>query len=140
MPSSVYDDPELQGGADDRFKLEDIGDRVRGRVVNVEKFSGQTKGLRYVLADVTARQLGHQVQVASGSLIATASKLLAELMERKPDVGDILDIQLTNKTPAQVGFLKHFAVTIEKASGPTPSNVTAHPANPQPQLADDLFG
>jgi hypothetical protein len=134
--TSIYDDPELKGGSDDRLKFTDIGDRVKGRVTHIEKFRGQTVGLKYTLAGVVARQAGQPVQLASGTLICTASKLVAELMDVRPEVGDTLDIQLTNKTPAAVGHLHHFAVNVERASAPA-----AAPVDPaQPTLADDLFG
>lgn len=117
MPG-VWDDPRVKSGSEDRLKFEQIGDRVKGRLTAVEVFQGQTNGFTIKLADVVARQLGQDITKPEGEVIATAVQLVAQLKEQSPEVGDTLDIQLTNLTPAKVGTLKHFDVRTQKALQP----------------------
>ena len=134
MPG-VWDDPRVKSGSEDRLKFEQIGDRVKGRLTAVEVFQGQTNGFQVSLADVVARQMGQDVKLAEGQIIATAVQLVAQLKEQSPEVGDTVDIQLTNLTPAKVGTLKHFDVRTQKALQPT----AQPPAQPAAGVADDPF-
>lgn len=133
--SGIWNDPHVVTGAEGRLKFETIGDRVQGRLTAVEVFQGQTNGFKITLADVVARQMGNEVRMPEGQIIATAVQLVAQLKEQQPEMGDTVDIQLTNLTKATVGTLKHFEVKTQKALQPQ------QPA-PQPQAAvsDDLFG
>lgn len=133
--TGIWDDPRVVTGAEGRLKFEAIGDRVQGRLTAVEVFQGQTNGFKITLADVVARQMGNEVRVPEGQIIATAVQLVQQLKDQQPEMGDTLDIQLTNLTKATVGTLKHFDVRTQKALAPTQPT-----PQPQPAVSDDLFG
>jgi hypothetical protein len=124
MTSNIYDDPDLQ--PDDNFpdqvRLDRVGDRVRGRVLSVEKINtrfGPTP--KYMLRTNEGDQ----------SLLAGAKNLWGQLLNLKPDVGDVLTIELIELRTVSQGTAKIFDVQCEPGERPT-----APPAQaPAPQAS-----
>jgi hypothetical protein len=110
MPN-IYDDPDLQPDTDypDQIKLERVGDKVRGRVLSAEKITtrfGPTP--KYML----------RTQQGDQSLLAGAKNLWGQLLELKPEVGDVLTIELIELRTVSQGTAKIFDVACERGDRP----------------------
>ena len=86
---SLYDDPELtpETVEFDNVTFTNVGDRVRGSIVRMEKIDTRYgKVAKYWLLD-----LDHN---AERTMLAGAQDLWSQLSKLRPDIGDVLTIEL----------------------------------------------
>jgi hypothetical protein len=139
VPSSIYDDPEINTGEDDfpddvKFALP--GDRVRARILTIEKIKtkfGPT--LKYMVGNIELLvQNGREVATDwrdQKSMLAGSKNLKASMLEKKPDPGDLIDLTYTELRPTQSGGdVKIFVLEVEPAQM-APRAPAAQPA-PEP--------
>jgi hypothetical protein len=135
MPS-IYDDPDLQQESDfpDQVRFERTGDRVRGRVLTVEKINTRLGPVaKYLLMTDDGQR----------SLLAGAKNLWGQLLEIKPEPGDVLDIELIELRSVSNGTAKIFDVRCERqgttALIPPPAAQRPDPgrASPPPRPTSD---
>jgi hypothetical protein len=136
--SDIYDDPDLvppSGDYDDTVRFENVGDRVRGRILRILKINtrfGPT--LKYVL----------QTDDGPRDMLAGGVNLKGQLFELKPREGDVLDVKLVELRNVAQGTAKIYDIHVEPGSAPVPT--TARAVTPPPQTAavessdDDIFG
>jgi len=135
MPS-IYDDPELQQDDDypDQVRFDRVGDSVRGRVLSMEKITtrfGPTP--KYML----------RTERGDVSLLPGAKNLWGQLLSIKPDVGDVLTIELIELRTVSQGTAKIFDVKCEPGDRPTAPPPTAPAPDPgrstapRPMSSDD---
>jgi hypothetical protein len=141
MPYDLYNDPELtsqlQNDAGDQVVFEQVGDRVRGRVLSVEKITtrfGPT--LKYMLFTDKGEQK---------SLLGGGKNLFAQLMEKAPQRGDTLVVRLIELRNVAQGTAKIFDVSVERgdAAQLAPPRASAPAVDPFEQAnaddGEDLF-
>ena len=107
---SVWDDPEMRI-ASDYAKFENIGDTVSGTVTGVyaHRFD-DGKVVPKIMLDTTDGEI---------ALTAGQVRLKAALSEKRPEVGDILTVTLTEIEKRAGGkTLKHFNVDVIKSGTP----------------------
>ena len=116
MSTSFWDDPELAIGGD-FIKFDNVGDTVTGRVVAIRKHTfDDGKVAPQIVLDVD----GEEKTVSAGQV-----RLKAALAEKRPGVGDLLTITLTEIEKRAGGkTLKHFDVIL----GPVSQAPAAAPA------------
>ena len=120
MPS-IYDDPDLQQQSDfpDQVRFDRTGDRVRGRVLTVEKINTRLGPVaKYLLMTDDGQR----------SLLAGAKNLWGQLLEIKPEPGDVLDIELIELRSVSNGTAKIFDVRCERSG----ASSLAPPAQQRP--------
>lgn len=87
--SSLYDDPELTPVSfeDSNVTFSEVGDRVRGRIVRMDRIDTRYgKVAKYWLFD-----LDNEME---RTMLAGAQDLWTQLHKMRPDIDDILDIEL----------------------------------------------
>jgi hypothetical protein len=87
--SSIYDDPELKPAdfTDTNVVFQNVGDRVRGRVIRMDKIPTRYgKVAKYWLFDMDRN--------IERTMLAGAQDLWSQLHELRPEVDDILTIEL----------------------------------------------
>jgi hypothetical protein len=107
---SVWDDPEMRI-ASDYAKFEAIGDTVSGTVTGVyaHRFD-DGKVVPKIMLDTPDGEI---------ALTAGQVRLKAELSEKRPEVGDVLTVKLTEVEKRAGGkTLKHFEVNVIKSGTP----------------------
>jgi hypothetical protein len=126
--ADIYDDPEINTPEDDfpdQVRFDRVGDRVRARVMSVEKITtryGPT--LKYML--FTDRQ-------EQKSMLAGSKNLKAAMLEKRPRPGDVIDLTYTELRPTQSGGdVKIFSLIVEP--GDMSNMVPQRPLLPQPTL------
>lgn len=122
MTESIWDDPELKAN-DDYIKFDEVGDTVTGKILAVKKHTfDDGKAVPQLLLDVD----GEEKTLTAGQV-----RLKAELADKRPSVGDVLTVTLSNIEKRSGGkTLKHFDVTI---GGAAPAEATV--ADPQAAAA-----
>lgn len=119
-----------------RVKLTDVGDRIQGRLTQIEEFNGLGQGWRLTFTEAKTRQLGEMAELPTATLLATQKQLVGFLEREQPPMGSVLDIQLIGKKPNAAGFTMHdYSIKVLEAAAPA-----APPQSSQPALDDDLFG
>jgi len=125
MPTNIYDDPELQPEEyADSISFERVGDRVRGRILSIEKLTtkfGPTA--KYML----------RTEQGDQSLLAGAKNLWGQLLSLKPDVGDVLTIELIELRTVSQGTAKIFDVQCEPGERPAAPPPIAREEPPAPR-------
>ena len=114
---SVWDDPEMRI-ASDYAKFENIGDTVSGTVTGVYAH-------RFDDGKVVPKIM---LDTADGEIALTAGqvRLKAALSEKRPEVGDILTVTLTEIEKRAGGkTLKHFNVDVIKSGTPAAAKSAA---------------
>lgn len=109
MTTSPWDDPSLRVGGD-YVKFDNIGDSVSGVVVNVgmHRWDDGSVSPQIVLDTVDGEK----------TITAGQIRLKVALAEKRPEIDDTLTIKLTDIEKRAGGkTLKHFEVTVVKASG-----------------------
>ena len=122
---SVWDDPEMRI-ASDYAKFEAIGDSVSGTVTGVYAH-------RFDDGKVVPKIM---LDTADGEIALTAGqvRLKAALSEKRPEVGDVLTVTLTEIEKRAGGkTLKHFDVVVVKSG--SPATAKAKPSLTKEQLA-----
>ena len=107
---SVWDDPEMRI-ASDYAKFEAIGDTVSGTVTGVyaHRFD-DGKVVPKIMLDTPDGEI---------ALTAGQVRLKAALSEKRPEVGDVLTVKLTEIEKRAGGkTLKHFDVNVIKSGTP----------------------
>jgi hypothetical protein len=108
MPD-IYDDPEITENAlqQNQVRFEQVGDRVRGRVLSVEKVNSRFgPTLMYRLFD------GNDERV----VFAGSVNLKGQMLELRPRPGDVLDIELIELRKSNAGNdTKIYDVQLERA-------------------------
>jgi hypothetical protein len=127
MTESIWDDPELKSN-DDYIKFDDVGDTVTGKILAIKKHTfDDGKAVPQLLLDVS----GEEKTLTAGQV-----RLKAELADKRPGVGDVLTVTLSNIEKRSGGkTLKHFDVVVggTTASAPVPQQTTI--ADPQAAAA-----
>jgi hypothetical protein len=105
---SIYDDPELtpvepQDWADVNVTFDKVGDRVRGRITRMDRIDTQYgKVAKYWLHDLD--------RDSQRTMLAGAQDLWTQLHKLRPEIGDVLTIEL-----AQIdGRRKLFTVSVDQ--------------------------
>jgi hypothetical protein len=136
MPD-IYDDPDIKTASDfpDQVRFERVGDKVRGRVLTVEKINtrfGPT--LKYTLLN----DKGDTISMLAGSV-----NLKGQMLELKPRMGDVIDVELIELRATANGTAKIYDIQIERgdaaqlAPEPRPEQ---HPSRSSvDDEGDDLF-
>jgi len=121
--TSFWDDPEIRM-SDDYVKFDDVGDSVTGKILSVRKHTfDDGKVVPQLLLDVD----GEEKTLTAGQV-----RLKAALAEKRPGVGDVLTVKLTDIEKRSGGkTLKHFEVVL----GDVPA-APAQPAQPAAPAAD----
>ena len=140
---SVYDDPELRDNEDDyppTIKFEKIGDRAKGRIKDVSKFTSRNGvALKYQLVDVATLLGGVQKSHPVAEIIAGSKNLKGQMLQLKPEVGDMVDITLTELRPSAYGNpTKIYRITTE-GGNPFPASASTPPRPVTAQDEADLF-
>lgn len=117
MSESIWDNPDFNSGGE--FVTFDLpGDGVRGKVVAIGTHTWpatDTKPARVVPKLIFDTEEGEK------TLTAGQVQLIAKLKEARPAVGDMVEITYTRPEKRPGGkTLKHFEVTVERASGDAP--------------------
>jgi hypothetical protein len=113
MPYDPYADPEINTPDDeypDQVRFDQLHDRIRGRVLSVEKITtrfGPT--LKYRLYDGT-REV---------SMLAGSKNLKGAMLEKQPRPGDTLDVELIELRQTANGTAKIFDVEVERGDAAT---------------------
>jgi hypothetical protein len=107
MPD-IYSDPDLQPDNDypDQVRFDVVHDRVRGRVLSIEKINtrfGPTA--KYMLF----------TENGEVSMLAGSKNLWGQMLTQKPQVGDVLDVELIELRQTAQGTAKIFDVQVEHA-------------------------
>lgn len=119
---SIYDDPDLQSD-NDYVTFDAVGDGVTGVVTNVGKHVWEDGKVSIKL----------NIRTTDGDRTLTAGqvKLKALIAEQRPEVGDSVDIKLSQIEKRAGGkTLKHFTMTTTRGDGTVP---------PAPETAEDPF-
>lgn len=127
---SVWDDPEMRI-ASEYAKFENIGDTVSGTVTGVYAHRFEDgKVVPKIMLDTTEGEI---------ALTAGQVRLKAALSEKRPEVGDVLTVTLTEIEKRAMGkTLKHFNVDVIKSG--TPATGKTDPAlTPEQQAALDTL-
>lgn len=123
---SIWDDPELQV-SDDYVKFENPGDTITGTITALRIHRFDDKPVPQIVIRTAE---GHDRTVTGGQ-----ARLKALLTEKRPDVGDIITITMTNVEKRAGGkTLKHFEVDIARG-GTTVTPVVTPAATPDPAAA-----
>lgn len=97
--SDLYDDPELvpQTAFPDNITFSQVGDRVRGRIIRMERLETRY-GLvaKYWIFDLD--------QNAERTMLAGARDLWTQLHKLRPQVGDVVEIELVRIEGRQYFF------------------------------------
>jgi len=146
---SIYDDPELLPDDDDyppTLKCQVIGDRIKGRIKDVSKFTSRNGvAIKYQLVDVATLLAGKQASYPVGEVIAGSKNLKGQMLQLKPEAGDIIDIELTELRPSAYGNpTKIYRISVEGGNpfpaAPTQQSNIQTMARPAPTEAEsDLF-
>lgn len=125
MTESIWDDPELKSN-DDYVKFDDVGDSVTGKILAVKKHTfddGKVVPQLLLLVD------GEEKTLTAGQI-----RLKAELADKRPGVGDVLTVTLSNIEKRSGGkTLKHFEVIVGgAAAAPAAAPVAAAAPAAQP--------
>lgn len=117
---SIWDDPDVRSN-DDYIKFDNIGDTVTGKILSIKKHTfDDGKVVPQLLLDVS----GEEKTLTAGQI-----RLKAELAEKRPGVGDVLTVTLSDIEKRSGGkTLKHFTVVVG-------GTVQAAPAAPAPVAA-----
>jgi hypothetical protein len=111
---SIWDDPELKSTGN-FVKFEKVGDSVAGVVLAVKRHRFEDGNL------VPQLELNCD-DGEERTLTAGQTRLKAELVEQRPDVGDHLTVTLTQVEKRAGGkTLKHFDVKVRRGDGTVPS-------------------
>ncbi len=111
---SIWDDPELKSTGN-FVRFEKVGDSVAGVVLAVKRHRFEDGNL------VPQLELNCD-DGEERTLTAGQTRLKAELVEQRPDVGDHLTVTLTQVEKRAGGkTLKHFDVKIRRGDGTVPS-------------------
>jgi hypothetical protein len=115
--ASFWDDPELVVN-DDFIKFETVGDTVTGTIIAVRK---HTFDDGKVAAQIILDTPDGEKTISAGQV-----KLKAALAEKRPSVGDLLTVTLTEIEKRSGGkTLKHFDVTVGPVAAPAAPPVAA---------------
>ena len=90
--SDIYDDPELQPttGFENDITFREVGDRGRGRITRITRIQTQHgKVAKYFLFD-------EEAGIERG-MLAGAQDLWSQLHKLRPNVGDMLDVEMIGK-------------------------------------------
>jgi hypothetical protein len=145
---SIYNDPELREADEDNYpptiKFEKIGDRAKGKVDDVSKFTSRNGvALKYKLTGVAVRLGGVQAQYPIAEIIAGSKNLKGQMMMYQPEKGDTLDIELTELRPSAYGNPTKIYRIIHDSSGRGESDVfpsaSTAPTAPTGAAEADLF-
>jgi hypothetical protein len=119
MSESIWDDADLKSN-DDYIKFDNVGDTVTGKILSIRKHVfDDGKAVPQLLLDVN----GEEKTLTAGQV-----RLKAELSEKRPGVGDVLTVTLSNIEKRSGGkTLKHFDVTLGGAA-PAAAPVAEAPA------------
>lgn len=101
---SIWDDPDVRMN-DDYIKFENVGDTVTGKILSIRKHTfDDGKVVPQLMLDVA----GEEKTLTAGQV-----RLKAELAEKRPGVGDVLTVTLSNIEKRAGGkTLKHFDVSL----------------------------
>ena len=118
MSESIWDDADLKSN-DDYIKFDKVGDTVTGKILSIRKHVfDDGKAVPQLLLDVN----GEEKTLTAGQV-----RLKAELSEKRPGVGDVLTVTLSDIEKRSGGkTLKHFDVTLGGA--PAQAAPAAQPA------------
>lgn len=102
--TSIWDDADLKTN-DDYIKFDQVGDTVTGKILSIKKHTfDDGKAVPQLLLDVA----GEEKTLTAGQI-----RLKAELAEKRPGVGDVLTVTLSDIEKRSGGkTLKHFTVTL----------------------------
>lgn len=127
MSESIWDDPDLKAN-DDYIKFDNVGDSVTGKILAVKKHTfDDGKVVPQLLLDVAGEER---------TLTAGQVRLKAELADKRPGVGDVLTVTLSNVEKRAGGkTLKHFDVVVGGAAAPAAAPV-ATLTEPPAQIVD----
>lgn len=133
MTQSIWDDADLKVN-DDYIKFDSVGDTVTGKIVSIRKHTFEDgKAVPQLLLDVN----GEEKTMTAGQI-----RLKAELAEKRPGVGDVITVTLSDIEKRAGGkTLKHFTVVVggaapaPAAAAPAPTPVEAAPAAIDPAAA-----
>jgi hypothetical protein len=154
LPYDPYEDPEITDNAAGfplTVKFEEFGDRVRGVVVDIERWDPPPRKpketpqpiLKYKLAECVVSQRGKQTKEDQAELLAGAKNLKGQLLSVKPRLGDEIDITFTSTSKSSFGSdTKYFKVVVTDPEGRVREPEPEPEAQPQPLRAvsgDDLF-
>lgn len=117
---SIWDDADLKTN-DDYVKFDAVGDTVTGKILSIKKHTfDDGKAVPQLLLDVD----GEEKTLTAGQI-----RLKAELAEKRPGVGDVLTVTLSDIEKRSGGkTLKHFTVIIGGAAAASPAPVATSPA------------
>ena len=96
---SLYDDEELapQLAFPDNITFAEVGDRVRGRVERMEKIDTRYgKVAKYWIFDLDNN--------AERTMLAGATDLWRQLHKLRPEIGDIVEIEMTGNSGRMMLF------------------------------------
>lgn len=116
--SSVWDDPELRAGGD-FITFEKVGDKASGIVqaIRVKRWDNGKVSPEILLVDDN----GEEKTLTAGQV-----KLKLLLSEQRPDVGDHIDVELTDIEKRSGGkTLKHFRLDVTRGGAPAASPAPA---------------
>lgn len=124
-PTDFWSDPEMfQSG--DFIKFEQVGDTITGTITAVRK---------HMFDDgKVVPQI--ELDTADGPKTVTAGqvRLKAALAEKRPGVGDLLTITLSEIEKRAGGkTLKHFTVVVGPVAAPAPAPAAAAPVEASPE-------
>jgi hypothetical protein len=107
---SIWDDADLKSN-DDYIKFDNVGDTVTGKILSIKKHTfDDGKAVPQLLLDVA----GEEKTLTAGQI-----RLKAELAEKRPGVGDVLTVTLSDVEKRSGGkTLKHFTVIVGGAAAP----------------------
>lgn len=126
---SIWDDADLKSN-DDYIKFDNVGDTVTGKILSIKKHTfddGKAVPQLLMLVD------GDEKTLTAGQI-----RLKAELAEKRPGVGDVLTVTLSDVEKRSGGkTLKHFTVIVGGAAAPaaTPAAPAAEAPAIDPQAA-----
>lgn len=124
---SIWDDPELHV-SDDYVKFETPGDTITGTITALRIHRFDDKPVPQI---VIRTPEGHDRTVTGGQ-----ARLKALLTEKRPDVGDIITITMTNVEKRAGGkTLKHFEVEVGKGTAMAPAAAAPAASDPAAALA-----
>lgn len=84
---SIYDDPSLVPAGFDNITFSKVGDRVRGRIVRMDRIDTRYGNVaKYWLLDLDTN--------TERTMLAGAQDLWSQLHKLRPEVNDVLDIEL----------------------------------------------
>lgn len=126
---SIWDDPEMKVN-DDYIKFESVGDAVTGKIIDIRAHRfDDGKVVPQLLLDVG----GEEKTLTAGQV-----RLKAALTEKRPNVGDVLTVKLTEIEKRSGGkTLKHFDVQVGGASTPAAEPAAASVPTTAGELSDE---